>query len=60
MKKLFGYVTAWLCFILGDMVSNCMNTGFTGWLYPVYNKLMVASVHIQDWSKCDGPWKRVE
>ena len=56
MKKAIGPVLAWSLFWLGDAVSRCMNTRFTGWIYPIYNKLMCASLDVQDWSGSDGPW----
>jgi hypothetical protein len=55
MKKVLGWMISWLLYAAGDLVSRCMNTGFTGWLYPVYNKLMIASVKVQDWSGAKGP-----
>ena len=57
MKKVFGWVISWTLFWCGDAVSRCMHTEFTGWLYPAYNKLMLWSSDVQDWSAANGPWE---
>ncbi len=57
MKKAIGWLVAWILFLIGDFVSKFMNTGFTGWMYPAYNKLMCASLDVQDWSGAKGPWE---
>lgn len=60
MKKLtrwIGFFVSWCLYIAGDVVSRCIHDGITGWMYPAYNKLMVASVAIQDWSDAKGPWE---
>jgi hypothetical protein len=50
-------VLAWTLYYLGDFVSKLMNTELTGWLYPVYNKLMIWSseldVNGRIWKKCE-------
>jgi len=49
---------AYILYYLGDFVSKLMNTELTGWLYPVYNKLMIWSSELDDegviWQKHDG------
>lgn len=36
-----------------------MNTEYTGWLYPVYNIVMLWSVNIADWSGAkSAPWQK--
>ena len=37
-------VLAYVLYFLGDVISKMMNTNFTYWLYPVYNKLMIWSM----------------
>lgn len=39
---------AWILYYLGDFVSKLMNTELTGWLYPVYNKLMIWSCELDE------------
>lgn len=56
MKKAIGWTVSWITYWLGDFVSRCMHTGFTGWMYPAYNRLMWWSVDVQDWSGAKGPW----
>ena len=59
-KKIIAYPITWTLFWLGDGISYLMNTNYTYWLYPLYNKLMIWSGDIQDWGKLDNPWKKVE
>jgi len=48
-------ILAYILYYLGDFVSKLMNTELTGWLYPVYNKLMIWSSELDD----DGViWKK--
>ena len=55
MKKAIALVVSWCFYVCGDATSRCMFDG-TGWLYPVYNCLMLASVAVQDWGG-SGPWE---
>ena len=57
MKKLTGYLVSWLLFWLGDSISYLMIHFKCSWLYPIYNRSMIASVDVQDWAKVTGPWK---
>lgn len=58
MRKVVGYVVSWILFWLGDIVSRPMNwVECMWWLYPAYNKLMLWSSSVQDWSGANGPWR---
>ena len=57
MRKLSGYIISWSLYWLGDLVSYPMHYFDWAWLYPIYNRLMIASVDVQDWAKIDGPWE---
>lgn len=59
MQKMLGWAVAWGLYAMGHAVSLCMHTRFTGWLYPAYNRLLVASADVQDWSGAEGPWGEV-
>jgi hypothetical protein len=56
MKKFIGCIVTWILYWLGDLVSKPMYYIDLWWLYPVYNRLMIWSVDVQDWSGADGPW----
>jgi len=59
VKKLIGYILSWTLYWLGDLVSKPMHWTYGYWLYPVYNRLMIWSTDVQDWSGADGPWGEV-
>jgi len=48
------WLLSWSLYWLGDAVSRAM-IGPLGCLYPVYNKLMIASYKVQGDGK--GPWR---
>jgi hypothetical protein len=50
MRKLVGWIVCNILYGSGHVVSKCMNTGYTGWLYPTYNRLMCWSVDVNDWA----------
>lgn len=56
MRKLIGYIVSWVLYWLGDLTSKPLHYLNWWWLYPVYNRLMIWSVDVQDWSGADGPW----
>lgn len=58
MKKIIGYIVSWSCFWIGDSISRMMDYFDWGWFYPAYNRLMHWSIDIQEWSECNGPWRR--
>ena len=58
VKKFIGYVISWTFFWLGDLISRLMHISGLGWFYPAYNRLMLWSIDIQEWSECNGPWRR--
>ena len=52
---------SWLLYWLGDLVSRPMSRwDACWWLYPVYNRLMLASSRLQDWGDGTGPWSEVK
>jgi hypothetical protein len=57
MRKFIGYVVSWTLYWLGDFVSKPLHYFDWWWLYPVYNRLMICSVDVQDWSGAKGPWE---
>jgi len=59
MRKLIGYILSWTLYWLGDFISKPMHYFDWGCLYPVYNRLMIWSADAQDWSECNGPWRKV-
>lgn len=40
----------------GHMVSKVMNNGVLYWLYPLYNRLMMWSVDVEDWAGVSIMW----
>lgn len=56
MKKAIGWLAAWALFWMGHAVSRPMER-FDWPLYPIYNRLMLASVDVQDWAAVSGPWE---
>jgi hypothetical protein len=57
MRKLVGYIVSWILFWIGDLLSKPMHYINWWWLYPVYNRLMIWSADVQDWSSANGPWE---
>lgn len=57
--KAYYWVVAWATYGLGHAVSKIMNTKYTAWMYPAYNRLMLtssgASQHIDN-----GPWTKLK
>lgn len=58
MKVPLGWLVSWALYWLGDGVSRVMNNpiGQHLHLYPIYNRVMLASSYVQNWAGCDGPW----
>lgn len=56
MRKLIGYIISWILFWIGDLVSKPMDRFDWAWLYPMYNRLMISSLLVQDWAKNTTPW----
>ena len=57
MKKFVAYILSWTLYGLGDIVSRPMQWFDWSWLYPVYNRLMLASIRIQHWAGNKTPWR---
>lgn len=51
MKILLSYIL----YYAGDLISRPMNRFDWGWLYPLYNRLMLWSVSLQGKAN-KGPW----
>ena len=60
MKKFIGKIVSELLFWIGDKIGKPMYYFDWAWIYPVYNKIMLASADVQDWSGCAGPWAPVK
>ena len=58
MKKVIAYIVSWALFWLGDIVSKPMQWFEWEWVYPVYSKIMFASLAVQEWANNDGPWEK--
>lgn len=56
MKVPLGWLVSWALYWLGDGISIVMDNRYLHWLYPAYNRVMLASNYVQDWAGCDGPW----
>jgi len=60
MKRAIGWCLAWALYWAGHITSKLIMSPreFPTDLivYPIYNKLMGWSVHVQDWSGVNGPW----
>ena len=60
MRKAIGWLVSWSLYWIGDMVSRLMNFDSMWWLYPVYNKLMLWSLLVQDWAGNLTPWVKTK
>lgn len=60
MKRLAARILSETLYWMGDVVSHPMIWFDSGWLYSVYNWLMLRSGDVQDWAGLDGPWRRIE
>lgn len=62
MRKLVGWLLAWLFYWLGDLAWRVMESDDDdSWrwkLYPVYQKCMGWSYDIQKWGGDLGPWRK--
>ena len=57
MKLLLGFLGAWTLWAVGHLISIPMcQFDALAWLYPTYNRLMLWSGDLQDWSGRHGPW----
>lgn len=50
-------VAVYILYYLGDVISRPMVRFDLGWLYPIYNKLMIASADLQERHHTRGPWR---
>jgi hypothetical protein len=61
MKIKIAYYMSWGLFWAGHYVSLVLYDSTSFILYPIYNKLMMVSVYVQDWADIEnGPWKDTE
>lgn len=59
MRKFVAWPVAWALFWTGDAVSRVfLRFDATAFMYPVYNRLMCASIDVQDWARLSGPWSK--
>ncbi|WP_157637569.1 hypothetical protein [Burkholderia ubonensis] len=56
MKKAIGWLAAWALFLMGDGVFALGERHGGRRLCRMYNRLMLASVRVQDWADVVGPW----
>lgn len=56
MKVLAAYVASFVCFWLGHAVSQFMRWDCMSFVYPLYNRLMLASVDAEDWAGIEFMW----
>lgn len=57
MKKLTAYIVSPILYGLGHSTSVIMmHVGLLSFLYPIYNKLMLASCDIEDWAGVEVMW----
>jgi hypothetical protein len=59
MKKAIAWVGCQVTFWLGHGISRIYNNRWLAWLYPVYNRLMIWSLDINDWGGLKI-WKETE
>ena len=59
MKETVRAGLAWLVYGIGHVTYAITDNLGAGWLYPLYNKLMILSVKIQGPST-KGPWQIVK
>jgi hypothetical protein len=57
MRKFIGSIVSYILYWLGDLVSRPMQSFDWIWLYPIYNRLMISSILVQDWAKNSSPWR---
>jgi hypothetical protein len=56
MRKFIGCILSRVLYWLGDLVSKPMDRLDWAWLYPLYNRLMISSLLVQDRTKNTSPW----
>jgi hypothetical protein len=57
MKKLIGYVTAWMLYYIGDLTYRLVE--YIPNSYSAYHWLMYKSMNIQYWAGNETPWRHV-
>lgn len=58
MKKVFATFTAWILYMIGDLVSIPMERFKMSFLWKLYTHIMRASYKIQIWGGADEPWEK--
>lgn len=59
MRKVLALPLAYALFWVGHLVSRVfLRYDATAFMYPIYNRLMVASCDVQDWADLPGPWSK--
>jgi hypothetical protein len=58
-KQVLILLASWAIFSFGHLISWPMRWFRWGWLYPIYNRLMVTSHNVQGPS-ARGPWSEMK
>ncbi|WP_157642561.1 hypothetical protein [Burkholderia ubonensis] len=56
MKKAIGWLAAWAFFLMGNCVFAVGERVGGRRLGRMHNRLMLASVRLEDWAEVVGPW----
>lgn len=57
-RSLLARTLSPICYGVGHLVSLVMNNRAACVLYPIYNRLMIWSVGIEDWAGAEVMWRR--
>ncbi|SFW32721.1 hypothetical protein [Nitrosovibrio sp. Nv17] len=56
MRKLIGFTGSHLLYLLADCVDRVMSRTHSRRLFPLYRKLLVRSVDVENWGGGGGAW----
>lgn len=57
--KVIAWLISWLLYWAGHLTSVIMHSADVfGYLYPLYNRLMIWSFSVQCWADNESPWRR--
>lgn len=58
MKVLAAYIVSAVLYGLGHAISLALvRAGWLAFLYPIYNRLMLASFDIEEWAGVEFMWR---
>lgn len=60
MKKLIGFIGAYICYWIGDMFCKISYKFEYEFLAENYQRFMDWSEKIQNWAELERPWKEVK